>query len=80
MVRARPKKRLKLNEPEIGRREIKAVKRVLRSGTLTQGPETVKFEKEFSIFCGVANGIAVTSATSGLQLGLWSLGLVQETK
>lgn len=68
-------KRIKLNEPDVGWRENRAVKRVMSSGTLTQGAETVKFESNFSNFVGVKHAIAITSATTGLQLALWSLDI-----
>ena len=54
----------------MGRKEIAAAKRVLKSGVLTQGPEVSAFEKEFSAIVGGRNAIAVNSGTSALHLAL----------
>jgi dTDP-4-amino-4,6-dideoxygalactose transaminase len=59
--------------PFIGREEEEAVLRVLRSGWLTTGAETLAFEKEFAEFLGSPNilhCLAVNSATGGLHLAL----------
>ncbi len=49
------------------------VERVLASGFLTEGPETEALEQEVARFLGVAHAVAVTSATTGLELALWAL-------
>lgn len=59
-----------ISKPSISRKEIKAVKRVLRSGNLAQGNEVRLFEKEFSIHVDGRNSVAVNSGTSGLLLSL----------
>jgi len=61
--------------PGIGKEEIKAVTRVLKSRWLTMGPEVIKFEKEFAKTYGIKNAIAVNSATSGLHLALLAGGI-----
>lgn len=66
---------VKLNQPDVGAREARYVKRVLKSGTLTQGPVTDLFEKNFAEYLGQPNALAVTSATTGLQLALWAAGV-----
>lgn len=67
---------IKLNEPSIGELEVEACAKVLRSGTLTQGQVTQDFESMFSSFVGSSYpGVAVTSATAGLELSLWALGV-----
>ncbi|MDR2110262.1 MAG: DegT/DnrJ/EryC1/StrS family aminotransferase [Spirochaetaceae bacterium] len=74
--------------PFIGKEEEEAVLRVLRSGWITTGPETIAFEREFAEFLatppGTAEGsprnspascLAVNSATSGLHLALDALDI-----
>lgn len=64
-----------LTRANIGKEEIDAVNKVLKSGWLTMGPETEKFEEEFADFVGAKHAIAVNSATSGLFLALKALGI-----
>lgn len=59
--------------PCIGAEEEEAVLKVMRSGWLTTGVETLAFEKEFAEFIGVKHALAVNSATSGLFLALDAL-------
>lgn len=61
---------IRLNVPDISEAEIKAAVRALRSGQLTQGQETLRFEKTFAKLVGAKDGIAVSSATTGLELAL----------
>ncbi|MBV5348782.1 aminotransferase class I/II-fold pyridoxal phosphate-dependent enzyme, partial [bacterium] len=62
--------------PDIGDEEINEVLDSLRSGWLTTGPKTKRFEEDFAAFAG--NGteaIAVNSATAGLHLALEAVGI-----
>lgn len=59
----------------IGKKEIEAITKVLKSGWLTMGPETELFEKEFANYVGAKYAIAVNSATSALFLSLKALGI-----
>lgn len=52
-----------------------AVLRVLRSGQYVLGPEVERFERDFARFCGVAHGVAVSTGTEALVLGLLALGV-----
>jgi dTDP-4-amino-4,6-dideoxygalactose transaminase len=52
-----------------------AVVRVLKSGWVTTGPETLVFEKEFAAWVGAAEAIAVSSATAAIELALLALEL-----
>lgn len=61
--------------PSVGKDEIKAVSRVLKSRWLTMGPEVIKFEKKFAEKLGVKSAMAVNSATSGLHLALLACGI-----
>jgi perosamine synthetase len=64
-------------KPLIGKDEIEAVDRVLRSGMLAQGPEVTAFEMEFSEVVAGQHCVAVNSGTSGLHLALNALGIKQ---
>lgn len=59
----------------IGEREVRAVSRVLRSGWLTMGQETVAFEEEFAKYVGARYAVAVNSCTAALFLALKALGV-----
>ena len=63
--------------PDIGEDEIAEVIDSLRSGWVTTGPKTKKFENDFSTFLGdpTIEAIAINSATSGLHLALEALGI-----
>jgi len=63
-----------LYKPNIEKKEIKAVLRVLRSGKLSRGKEIDKFEKEFAIYTKQKYAVAVNSGTSGLHLAARSIG------
>ena len=63
-------------KPIIGDEERAAVDRVMRSGVLAQGPEVAAFESEFAEHFGLGRAcVAVNSGTSGLHLGLLSVGV-----
>jgi dTDP-4-amino-4,6-dideoxygalactose transaminase len=62
--------------PDIGEEEIAEVVDSLRSGWLTTGPKTQRFEREFADFIGSgAQALAVNSATAGLHLVLEAFGI-----
>jgi dTDP-4-amino-4,6-dideoxygalactose transaminase len=62
--------------PDIGEEEITEVVDSLRSGWLTTGPKTKRFEQDFAEFIGYGvEAIAVNSATSGLHLALEAIGI-----
>jgi dTDP-4-amino-4,6-dideoxygalactose transaminase len=48
---------------------------ILKSGMLTMGEYTRRFEREFAKLCGVKHTIAVNSGTSALEIALRSIGL-----
>ncbi|MFO0793697.1 MAG: DegT/DnrJ/EryC1/StrS family aminotransferase [Candidatus Brocadiaceae bacterium] len=62
--------------PDIGEDEINEVVDSLRSGWLTTGPKTKRFEEDFAAFVGDGvEAIAVNSATAGLHLALEAVGI-----
>ena len=63
------------SRPSIGKDEEEAVLRVLRSGWLTTGKETLLFEQEFASYTGASSTLAVNSATAGLHLVMEALGI-----
>lgn len=62
-------------KPCIGEEEIAAVANAMRSGWLTTGPVTRRFEQDFAAFTGADHAVAVNSATAGLHLALEALGI-----
>lgn len=64
-----------LSRADIGKKEIEAVTKVLKSGWLTMGKETQIFEVEFAKYVGAKYAVAVNSATSALFLSLQALGI-----
>lgn len=62
--------------PDIGDAEIAEVVECLRSGWITTGPKTTRFEKDFADHIGGGvEAIAVNSATAGLHLAVEALGI-----
>jgi dTDP-4-amino-4,6-dideoxygalactose transaminase len=52
-----------------------ACEEIARSGTLTLGPRTARFEALVADLAGTANAVAVTSGTTALELAFEGLGL-----
>jgi len=61
--------------PSIGNEEIDEVCDSLRSGWVTSGPKTKRFEGEFAEYVDAKHAIAVNSATAGLHLALEAIGV-----
>lgn len=68
-------KNIPVAKPLVGRDDIRAVVKVMKSGGLAQGPQVSRFEEEFSKFVGGRECVAVNSGTSGLHVALLSLGI-----
>jgi perosamine synthetase len=66
---------IKLANPDITSKEMKAVLKVLKSGTLSLGPELIAFEKEFAAFIGRRYALAVSSGTAGLHMAVSALDI-----
>lgn len=67
--------RVPLTKPWLDEREDAAVRRVLASGWLTQGPEVEAFEHEFAAAVGARHACAVSSGTAALHLALLAAGV-----
>ena len=73
---AHKKPKVPFFKPSIDNTEIDAVVECLRSGWLTTGPVSARFEKEFSArYKQTVHAIAVNSATAALHLGIEALGV-----
>ncbi len=67
--------KIPLFDTTFGEEEMNAVLRPLKAGWLTMGDEVVQLEAELRDMTGAAHAIAVSSATSALQLAGAALGL-----
>jgi len=63
-------KRVRLIEPVVGAEEERLVAEVLRSGWLSEGPMTKRFEELVSKFVGAKHAIAATSCTTAMEIAL----------
>lgn len=61
--------------PDIGQGEIDEVVDTLRSGWITTGPKTKRFEKELTDYCKTGRTVCLNSATDALELTLRLLGI-----
>ena len=58
----------------INEEDLAAVREVLTSGWLTQGPSVPRFEQAFAQRHGVSHAVAVSNATAGLHIACLALG------
>lgn len=61
----------------INKADIEAVKRVLESDWLTQGPDIADFERSVADYCGVKYAVATCNATAALHVACLAAGLKQ---
>ncbi len=69
------KSKIFLMRPDIDENEYRAVKEVLASSHLTEGPVTQEFENAVANYVGTKHGIAVTSCTTALHTVLAVVGI-----
>jgi len=73
------RKMIPVNMPLISSEEVKAVTKVLKSGTLTgrfgSGPMAKQFESNFAKFAQAKHAVAVSSGTAALHMSLWAAGV-----
>ena len=63
-------KKILFSPPDISQKEINYVIETLKSGWITTGPKTKKFEKKISNYCGTKKSICMNSATACLESAL----------
>lgn len=61
--------------PDITEEEISEVAEAMRSGWITTGPRTKKFEQEIAAFTGTKRAVCLNSATACMELTLLLLGI-----
>lgn len=66
---------LRLADARFGDDAVDAIRRVLDSGHLTQGPVVEAFERAVAHYSGVRHAIATTSATTAIELALAALDI-----
>jgi len=62
-------------KPVLDEREVEAVRRVILSGWVTQGPEVGAFEREFAQYVEAPYACAVSNCTTALHLALLAVGV-----
>lgn len=68
-------KPIPFSPPDITQEEIDEVVDTLRSGWITTGPRTKRFEKQLAEFCNTSTVCCLNSATAALELALRLLGI-----
>jgi dTDP-4-amino-4,6-dideoxygalactose transaminase len=66
---------LPFSPPDVGEEEIAEIVDTLRSGWITTGPKTRRFETEFAGAIGSPGALALNSCTAGLHVALATLGI-----
>jgi len=64
-----------ITKPYFTKNEVEAVKKVIESGWVVQGPKVKEFEEKFAKFVGAKYAIAVNSCTAALHLSLSASGI-----
>jgi perosamine synthetase len=67
------RRNIPLARPDVGPRELELVSQVLRSDILAMGPFTNRFEAGIAAVAGRREGVACSSGTAGLHLGVRAL-------
>ena len=64
------KRKITFSPPDITDREIAEVVDTLKSGWITTGPKTKKFEEEIAKYCETKKSVCLNSATAAMELAL----------
>jgi len=67
-----------LSKPMLNKKELGAVKKVLESGWLTEGPKNQEFEENFARFIGTREAVTCNSGASALFLAIKALNIKGE--
>jgi dTDP-4-amino-4,6-dideoxygalactose transaminase len=67
--------KIPFSPPDIGEEEIAGVVDTLRSGWITTGPKTKKFEEEIAQWCHTKRAVCLSSATACMEMTLRLLGI-----
>ncbi len=67
------RRKIPLARPDVGPRELELVTEVLRGDVLAMGPFTQRFEECIAAVAGRLEGVACSSGTAGLHLGVRAL-------
>lgn len=68
-------KMIPITKPYFNNKEIEAVKTVIKSGWVVQGPKVKEFEKKIARFTGAKYVLATSSCTTALHSSLVALGI-----
>jgi perosamine synthetase len=67
--------KIPFGKPIIDKKEINSVNKVLSSGILIHGQETIDFEENFRKLTGAKYALTVSSCTAGMHLYFFSINL-----
>lgn len=68
-------RKIPFSPPDISDEEINEVVDTLKSGWITTGPKTKKFENKIANYCNTEKAVAMNSATSAMEMTLRLLGI-----
>ena len=69
------KMNIRFSPPDVGEAEIEEVVEAIRSGWITTGPKTKKFEQEITKLCNTDRTICLNSSTASMEMTLRMLGI-----
>ena len=69
------KMNIPFSPPDIGEEEINEVVDTLKSGWITTGPKTKRFEQELSDYCNTDKTVCLNSSTAAMEMTLRLLGI-----